>query len=63
MTLGKREDGGFMIGVRLTVTLRGVSQHDAETIAEKAHTICPYSHALRGNVVVETTAVGLAAVA
>ena len=63
VTLLKREDGGFTVAVNLQVTLTGVSQQDAEKISEKAHTICPYSHATRGNIAVETVAVGVPATA
>ena len=53
--IGRRDDGqGFGLKVTLEVHLPGVSQEDAEVIAEKAHVICPYSHATRGNIEVIT---------
>lgn len=54
VSLLKREHGGFIISVALTVRLYGVAQGIGETIAEEAHRVCPYSNALRGNVEVTT---------
>ncbi|WP_054636035.1 organic hydroperoxide resistance protein [Thalassobacillus sp. C254] len=47
------EDDGFKIGVTLHVSVNGVSQADAEELAEKAHEFCPYSKATRGNIDVD----------
>ncbi|WP_026678446.1 organic hydroperoxide resistance protein [Fictibacillus gelatini] len=44
------EDKGFKIGVTLNVEVNGVSQEDAEMLAEEAHKVCPYSKATRGNI-------------
>ena len=44
VTLLKRDDGGFSVTIHLALTLHGVAQEQAETIAAKGHTICPYSH-------------------
>lgn len=46
-------DHGFKIGVVLHVDIKGVSQEDAEHLAELAHNFCPYSKATRGNIDVE----------
>ncbi len=62
VSLLKRDDGGFSIGVALRVTLQGVDQAQAQAIATKAHTVCPYSHVLKEGVV-STEAVGVPAVA
>lgn len=43
-------DGGFAITVKLYVTLNGFDQKDAEDLVAKAHKVCPYSNATRGNV-------------
>jgi Ohr subfamily peroxiredoxin len=53
--IGPREAGGFGIAVELTVSLPGLDKADAEKLVETAHTICPYSNAIRGNVDVTTT--------
>lgn len=46
-------DNGFKVAVTLNVNVKGVSQADAEDLAEKAHQVCPYSKATRGNIDVE----------
>ncbi len=53
--VGMREDGGgFGLEVTLDVHLPGVDKAVAEDIAAKAHVVCPYSHATRGNIKVTT---------
>lgn len=44
------DDNGFKIGVELTVKIKGVDQNEAEELVEKAHQVCPYSKATRGNI-------------
>ncbi|WOV87002.1 organic hydroperoxide resistance protein [Sporosarcina oncorhynchi] len=51
-----KEDGGVKIGVKLQVTIEGVDQEVAEEYVHKAHSYCPYSKAINGNVDVEITA-------
>jgi len=46
---------GFNIAVELKVTLPGFSKEDAEALVHKAHEVCPYSNATRGNVDVKLT--------
>jgi Ohr subfamily peroxiredoxin len=48
--IGPRPDGGFGLDVGLSVSLPGVPAAEAESWVEKAHQVCPYSHATRGNV-------------
>jgi Ohr subfamily peroxiredoxin len=49
--IGPREDGGgFGIEVALTITAPGMDKADAQAIVDKAHVVCPYSHATRGNI-------------
>ena len=56
--VGMREDGGgFGLEVTLDVHLPGVDKAVAEDIAAKAHVVCPYSHATRGNIKVTTRVV------
>ncbi|WAB99487.1 organic hydroperoxide resistance protein [Pseudomonas putida] len=42
--------GGFGLDIDLHINLPGLSQADAEGLVEKAHQVCPYSNATRGNV-------------
>ena len=48
--IGPRSEGGFGLEVELAVSLPGLPRADAETLVEKAHQVCPYSNAPRGNV-------------
>jgi osmotically inducible protein OsmC len=48
--IGPRSEGGFGLEVELAISLPGVPRAEAETLVEKAHQICPYSNATRGNV-------------
>jgi osmotically inducible protein OsmC len=50
--IGPRADKGFGIEVKLEVTLPGVERAAAEALVAEADTICPYSHATRGNITV-----------
>jgi len=49
--IGKRADGGgFGLAVELKANLPGISREQAEDLVRKADVVCPYSHAIRGNV-------------
>jgi len=50
VTFGKTEDGGFAIAAELHVNIPGVAQNLAEELVAKAHTVCPYSKAVSGNI-------------
>jgi osmotically inducible protein OsmC len=52
--IGGRADGGFGLKVKLVVRLPGVERDVAQKIADRGHFICPYSHATKGNIEVET---------
>lgn len=41
---------GFALQVELRISLPGVAREQARELVEKAHTLCPYSNATRGNV-------------
>ncbi len=41
---------GFGLEVALTVSLPGLDQAQAEQLVDKAHEVCPYSNATRGNI-------------
>ena len=44
---------GFGLAVVLAVTLSGLDEDDARDLVEKAHQVCPYSNATRGNIPVD----------
>jgi lipoyl-dependent peroxiredoxin len=48
--IGPRSEGGFGLDVALDVALPGLERAAAEALVEKAHQVCPYSNATRGNV-------------
>jgi Ohr subfamily peroxiredoxin len=48
--IGPRSEGGFGITVALDIGLPGVDKAQAQELVEKAHQVCPYSNATRGNV-------------
>jgi Ohr subfamily peroxiredoxin len=47
--------GGFGIEVELQIAIPGVDKVTARGIVDKAHHVCPYSNATRGNVEVRLT--------
>ncbi len=52
--IGPRDDGqGFDIAAKLTILVPGVDRAVVEDLVQKAHIVCPYSHATRGNIDVE----------
>lgn len=50
VSIGKLADGSFGLSVALAVNIPGVDQSVAEELVAKAHQVCPYSNATRGNV-------------
>lgn len=53
--IGPRDDGqGFGIAAKLTVSIPGLDKAVVEDLVKKAHVVCPYSHATRGNIETET---------
>ena len=48
--IGPRSEGGFGLDIELEISLPGLSRADAEALVAKAHQVCPYSNATRGNV-------------
>jgi osmotically inducible protein OsmC len=52
--LGAKDDY-FNIAVELEVEISGVDHAVAQDLAEKAHHVCPYSNATRGNIEVTLT--------
>ena len=49
----KNDEGGFGLGVKLSVDLKGVDKDKAKQMVDEAHQICPYSVGTRGNINVE----------
>lgn len=46
---------GFAIEVELKIHLPGLDKATAQTLVDKAHVVCPYSNATRGNIDVTLT--------
>lgn len=57
VSIGPREDEGFGLAVKLNVSLPGLDKAAAEDLVARAHKVCPYSHATKGNISVETVIV------
>jgi len=49
--------GGFGIQVAMRITVPGMDRAAAEALVAKAHKVCPYSNATRGNIDVTLTVV------
>ena len=47
--------GGFQLKVELVVRMPGVDRAMAEKLVARAHQVCPYSRATRGNIDVQLT--------
>jgi Ohr subfamily peroxiredoxin len=49
--VGPRDDGeGFSLDIDLEIAAPGLDRAQLEDLVNKAHMVCPYSHATRGNV-------------
>jgi lipoyl-dependent peroxiredoxin len=55
--IGPRAEGGFGLDIELKVELPGLDRPAAEDLVARAHQVCPYSNATRGNVDVRLTVV------
>ncbi|QHS61281.1 organic hydroperoxide resistance protein [Chitinophaga agri] len=53
VSIGKNTEGGFALAVVLEVEIPGVDRATAEALTQKAHAVCPYSNATRGNIDVQ----------
>ncbi len=51
--IGPNDAGGFQLEVTLEVVIPDVPHDRAQELAEKAHEVCPYSNATRGNIEVQ----------
>lgn len=48
---------GFGIEVELKISVPGLSRQEVENLVQKAHLVCPYSNATRGNIDVKLVVV------
>ncbi|WP_425577294.1 organic hydroperoxide resistance protein [Nocardioides endophyticus] len=55
VSIGPNDAGGFELAVQLEITLPALDRALAEELVEKAHQVCPYSNATRGNIEVTLT--------
>jgi Ohr subfamily peroxiredoxin len=55
ISIGRILNGGFGLSAELVVNVPKVSLEKAQDLAEKAHQVCPYSNATRGNIDVKLT--------
>ena len=55
--IGTTEGGGFGLAVELDVHAPALDRATAEDLVAKAHLVCPYSNATRGNIEVTLTVV------
>ena len=55
VSIGQIENGGFGLEAELHANIPGVSMDEAQSLIEKAHQVCPYSNATRGNMLVKLT--------
>ena len=52
-----KEGKGFALSAELDVRIPGQPIEDAQKLADKAHSVCPYSKATRGNIETRVTAI------
>ncbi|HEX5365504.1 MAG TPA: organic hydroperoxide resistance protein [Acidimicrobiales bacterium] len=55
--IGPRPGGAFGLGAEIDVHIPGADAATAQELAERAHEVCPYSNATRGNMEVQLTIV------
>ncbi|KAF0094501.1 MAG: organic hydroperoxide resistance protein [Puniceicoccaceae bacterium 5H] len=55
VSIGPRDDEkGFGIQAELLVDIPGLEREQVQDLVNKAHVVCPYSHATKGNIQVTT---------
>jgi lipoyl-dependent peroxiredoxin len=57
VSIGMLASGGFGLAVELDVHAPALERSVAEALVAKAHEVCPYSNATRGNIEVKLTVV------
>jgi osmotically inducible protein OsmC len=55
VSIDPTEDGGFALAVELEVVVPELDHETAQSLADAAHQVCPYSNATRGNIPVTVT--------
>ena len=55
VSIGSQEGGGFGLAVELDVSVPALDRDAAEALVARAHQVCPYSNATRGNIEVRLT--------
>lgn len=50
VSIGSDDGGGFALAVELEVVLPELDHATAQSLADAAHQVCPYSNATRGNI-------------
>lgn len=53
--IGDNGEGGFELAVQLEVIIPELDHETAQSLADAAHEVCPYSNATRGNIEVTVT--------
>jgi osmotically inducible protein OsmC len=53
VSIGQNDSGGFGLAVELDVNIPEIDLDKANELVAKAHQVCPYSNATRGNVEVK----------
>jgi len=48
--IGMQSSGSYNLDLDISVEVSGISEEEAQNLVEKAHQVCPYSNATRGNV-------------
>ena len=57
VSIGPNGNGGFQLAVTLEVNLPDLDPEVAQSLADAAHQVCPYSNATRGNIDVNVSVV------
>lgn len=55
--IGSNGEGGFQLGATIEAKLPGVERAKAEDLLARAHQVCPYSNATRGNIEVRLSVI------
>ncbi|MCC8409131.1 organic hydroperoxide resistance protein [Mucilaginibacter sp. UR6-1] len=53
VSIGQNDAGGFGLAVELDVNIKDIDLEKANDLVAKAHQVCPYSNATRGNIEVK----------
>ncbi|BBF11821.1 TPA: organic hydroperoxide resistance protein [Haemophilus influenzae] len=48
--IGQKPDGEFGLDLDITITVAGLTEDEVRKLITRAHEVCPYSNATRGNV-------------